>query len=212
MTGDDPDGLHKRTVRFYGERNIEDFITTRIRMGQATGHQIRTIYFDDDTGNLGDRHTLEVCSVMRRIGLPWSMMCRADTIKLDTWREMRDSGCFGVKIGFESGVQRVVDEIINKRLDVENAALTCRFIRTLGMTVHGTFTVGLPGETEEERQKTVDFIRELYETGALDTHQVSHTAEIEGTPLANLKQLETLKAYPGAIKDAGYRPVTDGAR
>ena len=42
-------------------------------------------------------------------------MCRADTIRMDLWKEMRDSGCFGVKLGFESGNQLVVDTIVNKR-------------------------------------------------------------------------------------------------
>jgi radical SAM superfamily enzyme YgiQ (UPF0313 family) len=60
---------------------------------------------------------------------------------------MRDSGCFGVKLGLESGNQWVVNNIVNKNLDLEYAARVVRELKCPGMTVHGTFTYGLPGET-----------------------------------------------------------------
>src|SRR5690606_9291034 len=96
----------------------------------------RCIYFDDDTFNLGNRHVLGMCEVMSRIGLPWSAMCRADTIKMDTWRAMKESGCFGVKLGFESGNQWVVDNIVKKNLDLERAREVVYELKRLGMTVH----------------------------------------------------------------------------
>ena len=210
MTGNDPDGTKKRTVRFYLPGKIENFIARRREIAREQGKEIAGVYFDDDTGNLTDKHTLGICEVMLRVKLPWTMMCRADTIKPETWQAMADSGCKGGKIGFESGVQRVVDDIVNKRLDIKEAAETCRFIRSLGMTVHGTFTTGLPGESAAESEETKSFIKVLYGTGALDTHQLSSTAEIEGTPLANIKAGESFKAYPGAKKDADYVRRTDG--
>ena len=81
-------------------------------------YSFNTIYFDDDTFNLGNRHVLNMCEVMRKINKPWAAMCRADTIKMETWKVMKDSGCFGVKLGFESGNQFVVDKIVNKHLDL----------------------------------------------------------------------------------------------
>jgi len=87
--------------------------------------------------------------VMRRVGVPWSAMCRADTIRPELWQEMKDSGCFGVKIGFESGNQYVIDNIVNKRLNLEGARETVAIVKRTGMSVHGTFTYGLPGETME---------------------------------------------------------------
>jgi radical SAM superfamily enzyme YgiQ (UPF0313 family) len=203
MTGNDPDGERRRTVRYYTPEYMQAYLDEIVgRYG------FRSIYFDDDTFNLGNSHVVRMCEVMRRVGLPWSAMCRADTIKLETWKLMRDSGCFGVKIGFESGSQYVVDRIVNKHLDLELAAGVVHELKRLGMSVHGTFTYGLPGETLEQMIETRRFINSL----PFDTFQESGTAEIEGTPLHTLRLKGSLGAYAGARIDGGYVRATDGSK
>jgi len=202
MTNDDPDGQGKRVVRQYTADHMEGLLTDLIgRYGY------KTVYFDDDTFNLGDRHVADMCAVMRRIGLPWSAMCRADTISRDTWKLMRESGCFGVKIGFESGNQWVVDNIIHKNLDLAKAEETVRYLKELGFTIHGTFTVGLPGETPEQMADTERYRKSL----PLDSFQESGTAEIEGSPLATLRTTGRLEQYAGATL-SGYVGENDGTR
>lgn len=202
MTGNDPDGKGDRSVRQYSAEYIEGFIREMVDR-----YDYETIYFDDDTFNIGNRHVERICEVMTRIGKPWSAMCRADTIRKDVWRTMRDAGCFGVKLGFESGNQWVVDNIVNKRLDLEYGREVVHEVKSLGMSVHGTFTFGLPGETAEQMQDTRNFIASL----PFDTVQESGTAEIEGTPLASLRDAEQLDAFPGARMDEEYARQSDGA-
>jgi radical SAM superfamily enzyme YgiQ (UPF0313 family) len=149
-----------------------------------------------------------MCEVMTKLKVPWAAMCRADTIQLDTWRAMRESGCFGVKLGFESGNQQVVDLIVNKRLDLERAKEAVMEVKRLGMTVHGTFTYGLPGETAAQMADTKRFIASM----PFDTIQESGTAEIEGTPLHSLSNAGKLDAYKGAHIDADYIRDSNGAR
>ena len=116
MTGNDPDGNGKRSVRQYSRDYLDGLITEMFGR-----FKFNSIYFDDDTFNLGDRHVDNVCEVLADKKVPWSAMCRADSISIDRWRKMRDAGCIGVKIGFESGSQFVIDNIVNKRLDLEKA-------------------------------------------------------------------------------------------
>lgn len=203
MTGNDPDGTRPRTVRRYSRDYMSGFLTELVER-----YGYRSIYFDDDTFNLGDRHTLDMCEVMRHIGLPWAAMCRADTIKMDTWRVMRESGCFGVKLGFESGNQWVVDNIVNKHLNLEHAADVVRELKRLGMFVHGTFTYGLPGETPEQMQDTRRYIASL----PFDTYQESGAAVMDGTPLATLLKQGTLDKYTGARVTDDFCPTTDGSK
>lgn len=191
MTGNDPEGKGGRSVRQYTPEYMEAFLAELVGK-----YRYRTIYFDDDTFNIGDRHVERMCAVMRKIGVPWSAMCRADTSRMELWQEMKDSGCFGVKIGFESGNQWVVDNLVNKRLDLEYARKATEEIKRVGMTVHGTFTFGLPGETPEQMQDTKRFIASL----GLDTHQESGCAEIEGTPLHSQH----------AAEEGGYIREADG--
>ena len=201
MTGNDPDGSGKRKVRHYSADYMYSFLTEIVKT-----YGFRSIYFDDDTFNLGNKHVAAMCGVMRRIGLPWSAMCRADTIKQDLWREMKESGCFGVKIGFESGNQYVVDQIVNKHLDLEYARQTVEQLKALGMTVHGTFTYGLPGETREHMLDTKRFIAQL----GLTTYQESGCAEIEGAPLHTLSTGGSFEKYAGAHIGADYDRQVDG--
>ena len=201
MTGNDPDGTGKRSVRQYSADYMEAFLSELTRR-----YKFGSIYFDDDTFNIGNRHVERMSAVMRKIGLPWSAMCRADTISLDLWQVMKDSGCFGVKLGFESGNQYVVDKIVNKHLDLDYASEVVAEIKRIGMTVHGTFTYGLPGETPEQMQDTKRYLHSL----GLDTWQESGTAEIEGAPLHTLAHKGSLGKYEGAQIDHDYQRAKDG--
>ena len=201
MTGNDPDGASRRTVRHYSKEYMEAFLTELLEK-----YHFKSFYFDDDTFNLGNKHVLDMCSVMQKLGVPWSAMCRADTIKMETWKIMKDSGCFGVKLGFESGNQFVVNKIVNKHLNLDYAAEVVRHLKEIGMIIHGTFTFGLPGETKEQMMDTHNYISSL----PFDSVQRSGTAEIEGTPLATLAKTGTLAAYEGAKIDENYSAETDG--
>ena len=148
-----------------------------------------------------------MCGVMSDFNIPWFAMCRADTIRKETWKIMKDSGCKGVKLGFESGSQYVVDKIVNKHLDLNYAKDIVVHIKSLGMSVHGTFTYGLPGETKENMLQTKKFISQV----PFSTIQESGTAEIEGTPLHSLNQ-KKLDTYPGAKLDKNYKRHVDGSK
>jgi len=203
MTSNDPDGTRPRRARRYTGDYMYAFLSEIVgRYGY------RSVYFDDDTFNLDDNHVLAMCEVMRRIGLPWAAMCRPDTLEMETWRTMRESGCFGVKLGFESGNQWVIDNIVNKRLDLAHAADVVGQLKRLGFAVHGTFTYGLPGETPEQMLDTKRYIASL----PLDTFQESGTAVIEGTPLSTLVERGRLDRYAGACVDDCFNAQADGAK
>ena len=102
----------------------------------------------------------------------------------------------------------LVDKIVRKHLDLKAARRTVFLLKELGMTVHGTFTQGLPGETPEQVQDTHRYIASL----PLDSFQLSGTASIEGTPLASLEKAGRLERYPLAQVDGNYTHETDGQK
>lgn len=185
MTNNDPLGLGGRKIRFYAIEWLEAMIRERIHKANESGKPLRSIRFDGDTENASDKHTLAICEMMKRIGLPWSMMCRADTSSREVWQAMKDSGCFGVKLGFESASDRIVNEVIKKKLDLKEAEATAKFLRSIGMSVHTTWMLGNPTETDDERKLTLATIERFYAENAHNSHQLSAAAEIGGTPLAN---------------------------
>ena len=203
MTGNDPTGDGKRSVRQYTPDYIDNLLT------ELTGrYKFEAIYFDDDTFNIGNRHTENMSALMGKFKIPWFAMCRADTSKKETWKKMADSGCKGVKIGVESGSQVVVDKIVNKHLDLKYVSEIVSYIRSLDMSVHGTFTYGLPGETKEDMIQTKRFINSTN----FSTVQESGTAEIEGTPLHTLINAKKLTTYPSAVADENYDRQKDGGK
>lgn len=182
MTNDDPDGTKNRKVRFYTPEYMEAYLSYLVR-----DFRIRSVYFDDDTFNLGNKHVEDICRVMKKLNLPWGAMCRADTVKWETWELMAASGCYGVKIGFESGRQEVVDKM-GKDLNITEARKTVIKLRNLGIAVHTTWTLGHPGETKEQMKDTMEFIK----TVPHNSLQISGTALLEGTPNAEQDKKDKL--------------------
>ena len=202
MTGNDPDGNKKRSVRQYTSDYIKEFLD------QLTNRfKFEAIYCDDDTFNIGNKHTENISKVLSKYNTPWFAMCRADTCRKESWQIMKDNGCKGVKIGIESGSQYVVDQIVNKHLDLNYTNKLVDYIRNLGMSVHGTFTYGLPGETKDQMLETKKFIDKTN----FNTVQESGTAEIEGTPLHSLTK-KHLANYPGASINKEYDRQKDGGK
>ncbi|MBF0493469.1 MAG: radical SAM protein [Deltaproteobacteria bacterium] len=175
-----PQSMTLNKVRYYSADSLRKEITQTLKKFPS----FKAIYFDDDTFNLNDRHVLEVCKVVEEFKLPWSAMCRADTLKESTWEAMASADCVGVKIGVESASQRILDEVIHKNLNLEDVRHFVPFIRSLGIKVHGTFMYGNPTETEEEMLATKRFIEEV----GFDHVQESGAAPLAGTKLWNLNE------------------------
>ncbi len=138
----------------------------------------RSIYFDDDMFSPGGEWIERFAGLIERHGLDveWAIMARADTFKDDEWRVMAAAGLRAVKFGVESGDQAMVDAM-GKRLKLERLRGTVRLCRELGIRVHLTFTLGLPGETQATLAETRRLILELLP----DSLQISRAMPLPGT-------------------------------
>ncbi|MCX7919860.1 MAG: cobalamin-dependent protein [bacterium] len=122
----------------------------------------KSVYFDDDTFDLGKQRILHFCSELNRRGIkiPWAAMARADTLDQEMLQAMANAGMIAIKYGVESGVQELIDRC-GKRLDLNKVVETVKITKSVGIKVHLTFTFGLEGETKETIQKTIDFALSL---------------------------------------------------
>jgi radical SAM superfamily enzyme YgiQ (UPF0313 family) len=123
----------------------------------------RAYYFDDDTFNIGDPRLAAFADELVRRGLheiPWSAMCRADTLKKATLEKLRGAGLAAVKYGVESGNHKIVKDI-KKNLDLRKLREMVRFTHELGIRTHLTFSLGHIGETRDTMQETLDLALEL---------------------------------------------------
>ena len=139
----------------------------------------RSFYFDDDTFNIGKVRILKICEEIKKRGLnkiPWAVMARADTSDFETLKAMKDAGLISIKFGVESASQQLIDAC-GKGLDLRKVEQTVKWCKELGIQFHLTFTFGLPGETKETIEKTIQYAMEL----APDTCQFSLTTPFPGT-------------------------------
>jgi len=91
---------------------------------------------------------------------------RADTLDEPLLRKMKRAGCKKIRIAPESGVQRVVNDVIGKNLDikrVEQAVMACKKV---GIKVGCFFVIGLIGETKADIEETIKFAYKLKRLGA----------------------------------------------
>ena len=117
----------------------------------------KSVYFDDDTFNIGEARVLKICDGLRerRIETPWAAMCRADTMTPKMLETMVASGLHAVKYGVETAHQEILKKS-GKRLNIENVKKTVQRTHELGVKTHLTFMFGLPGETRETAKQTIE--------------------------------------------------------
>jgi radical SAM superfamily enzyme YgiQ (UPF0313 family) len=141
--------------------------------------QIREIFFDDDT--LTDMHERveELARALGPLGIAWSCNAKAN-VPRKTLEVMKANGLRLLLVGYESGNQKILHNI-KKGLLVDVAKRFARDCHELGILVHGTFILGLPGETHETIKETLAFAKEVNPR----TLQVSLAAPYPGTFLYN---------------------------
>ena len=122
----------------------------------------RSFYFDDDTFNLGRKRTGAVADAFVRAGIsqPWGFMGRADTCDEAQYEVLARTGLQAVKFGVESADTARLKRI-GKNLDINKVRSSVAAVHRLGIKVHLTFMFGLPGETLETMQRTLDLAYEL---------------------------------------------------
>jgi len=166
-------GGHKYRVR------SPETIVEEVRKVKEYFPQVKEIFFDDDTFTDNIERTEETARLLGKLGVTWSCNAKAN-VPYETLKIMKDNGLRLLLVGFESGNQQILFNI-KKGMRVEFARRFTSDCHKLGIKIHGTFIVGLPGETHETIKETITFAKEINP----HTIQVSLAAAYPGTFLYN---------------------------
>ncbi len=139
--------------------------------------QVKEIFFDDDTFTDFKPRVEEIARGLGKLGVTWSCNAKAN-VPYETLRIMKDNGLRLLLVGYESGNDQILHNI-RKGLRTDIARRFTSDCRKLGVTIHGTFILGLPGETAETIRETIRFAVEINP----HTIQVSLAAPYPGTQL-----------------------------
>jgi radical SAM superfamily enzyme YgiQ (UPF0313 family) len=114
--------------------------------------EIREILFDDGTFTTDPKRVEEICDLIEPLDVVWSCNARAN-VPFHTLRKMRETGCRLVIVGFESANQQILNTI-RKGITLERMEKFVGDCKEVGILVHGTFMIGLPGESERTIENT----------------------------------------------------------
>ncbi|WP_234119673.1 B12-binding domain-containing radical SAM protein [Clostridium hydrogenum] len=79
----------------------------------------------------------------------------------DMARLLKEAGLKSANLAIESGSKYVLKEIIDKPLTLDEIRSAVKNLRKYDFTVKAYLVLGLPGETDEHRRETVDFVNEV---------------------------------------------------
>lgn len=98
--------------------------------------------------------------IARQMNINWVCNSRVDTVSPRFLRTIKKAGCWMIGFGIESGNQGVLDRA-KKKTSIADAVRSVRMAHEVGLEVTGHCILGLPGETEETLQQTIDFAKFL---------------------------------------------------
>jgi hopanoid biosynthesis associated radical SAM protein HpnJ len=184
-------GGHRYRVRSTGH------VIDEIRLAKSLFPQVKEFFFDDDTFT-DDRPRAEaIARELGRLGVTWSCNAKAN-VPRSTLEVLRDNGLRLLLVGYETGNQQILNNI-KKGMRIDIARRFTKDCHELGITIHGTFILGLPGESKETIEETIRF------AGEIDPHtiQVSLAAPYPGTYLHR-------QAVENGWLDAAHAELVDG--
>ncbi|EQD43761.1 radical SAM domain-containing protein, partial [mine drainage metagenome] len=117
--------------------------------------QVKEIFFDDDTFTDFRPRVEEIARGLGKLGVTWSCNAKAN-VPYETLKIMKDNGLRLLLVGYESGNDQILHNI-RKGLRTDIARRFTSDCRKLGVIIHGTFILGLPGETADTIRETIKF-------------------------------------------------------
>lgn len=183
----------------YRVRSVQD-VAAEVKWAKQAFPQMREIFFDDDTFTDNLPRAEAIAKELAKIGVTWSCNAKAN-VPRKTLEVLKDNGLRLLLVGYESGNQQILYNI-KKGMRVEVARQFTKDCHELGIVIHGTFILGLPGETEQTIQETLNFAKQVNP----HTIQVSLAAPYPGTYL-HRQAKENGWLYEGAelIDDDGVQ-------
>jgi hopanoid biosynthesis associated radical SAM protein HpnJ len=160
----------------YRVRSVDN-VLREMAHAKAIFPEVKEWFFDDDTLTDNRPRSEEIARGMSKLGLCWSCNAKPD-VPRKTLQVMKDNGLRLLLVGFESGNQEILNNI-KKGTRIDRAKTFAESCHELGILMHGTFIVGLPGETHETIEKTIQFAKEVDPYSI----QVSLAAPYPGTEL-----------------------------
>jgi radical SAM superfamily enzyme YgiQ (UPF0313 family) len=141
------------------QRSAKDVVDEMMMIKQRYGPDI--MWISDDVLTINRKWTQEFISEVRSRGAqhPYECLTRVDLIDHELLRGLKESGCFRIWYGAESGSQKVLDSM-RKGTRVEEVRAAAHMMREVGLQTGFFILLGYPDEDTSDIRLTIDFLKE----------------------------------------------------
>lgn len=167
-------------------------------------HDIKSIAFYSDNFFVNKKRALEI---INKLKMPWSAEIRADYFDEDLINAIKDTKCKRLYIGAESGSDKVL-EILKKDLKVKQIENAVKLAMQSKIGITCSFMIGIPGETEEDRNTTLDFIHKLVNKYKIDVDGPKFLNPYPGTELYGVCLQSGWKPPKNTLEWSNYSRMT----
>ncbi len=145
----------------YGRRRSHESVVAELGAIGRAG-DLNYVIFLDDTFTIHHPWVKRFCQVYgERIGVPFSMHARVETVNRDMLEQLATAGCRHITYGVESGSYRVRRHVMQRPVRNERIKQVFRWTRDAGITVTANYMLGLPDETPGDVAQTLELAEEL---------------------------------------------------
>jgi hypothetical protein len=107
--------------------------------------------------------------IRRKLVVSWWANVRFEkSFTRDLCLLLKASGCIAVSGGLEVASDRLL-QLIQKGITVAQVARVCKHLTDAGIMVHAYLMYGFPTQTEQETIDSLEMVRQLFETGVLQS-------------------------------------------
>ncbi|MBN1823311.1 MAG: B12-binding domain-containing radical SAM protein [Endomicrobiales bacterium] len=126
--------------------------------------KMQAYWFYDSVFTTDPRRVIDICDLIIKRGLvlPWRCNIRVDNMSKELLAKMKEAGCYLVGLGVESGSDRILKEVINKRINTGQVRDCIRWCKELDIIPHAFFVLSHPTEGMEEARLSIDLMKEFY--------------------------------------------------
>lgn len=201
-----PHTMYMGKVSLRKPEKIAEEITTCVEK-----YGYNSIFFDDDTFNLGNERISQLCDELKKIGLPWTMMGRLDCSPDWLFDKMVNSGCVGMRFGIETFDLNVLKGI-NKGIERIDFRKTLEHLSNSypDIYLHVTMMKDLPGQSKEIHERDMEILHDMgFRTDNIyRSYQLSSCAPFPGTKMyEDLAKEKTELLTDFSLYDGGQTTV-----
>lgn len=127
---------------------------------------ITNFHFEDDNLSFDKQRfeTILDCIIKEDLGIQWDTPngVRVDSLNYKILKKMKQSGCKQITLAIESGNQRVLNEVIRRKTNLEYMINIVKYCKELKISAYAFYVIGFPGETINEMRDTTNLAIKLH--------------------------------------------------